>query len=173
MIPRAIAGLVVREYRSAGLLCTAIPSVRLLIFTRQFLVYLIFSSALMAIALVMVSVHIAAWRKVERRKFGQAEYAFAWNQYRRRMQTSGMLVSLAVFIFVGQFVRPPLVAVFYWFGVLVMVIWIVVLALRDLSASQRHYSRLSRSNQAQQDQLKTEIKRLRNAAEGPSGNGHT
>ena len=130
------------------------------VLSRPFIVYLTFSCVLLAIALVMVTMHVHAWRIAQRKNLSQANYTFAWRQYRRRMQTSGMLVSIAVFIFLGQFIRSPLVALFYLIGIVVMVVWIIALAVIDILSTSRHYTRLSRTVRQEESRLKAQLNRL-------------
>jgi hypothetical protein len=130
------------------------------VLSRPFIVYLTFSCVLLAIALLMVAMHMHSWRIAQRSNLSQANYNFAWRRYRRRMQTAGMLVSLAVFIFLGQYIRAPLLALFYLVGIVVMVVWIIALAVIDMLSSSRHYTQLARKVRQGESRLKTQLNQL-------------
>jgi|GEM_PF-5701932 len=69
----------------------------------------------------------------------QDEIRFAYRQYRRRMQTSGMLLPIAVMIAVAGLVQSEI-----WFLVVLVILmlligWLVLLAIADLVATNMHY----------------------------------
>lgn len=123
-------------------------------------------STLLAIGLLVVAFwmllsHLHAWRVSKAERLSPEDLGFAWGQYLRRMQTSGMLVSLAVFIFFSQFLRNPLAALVFWLVVMLMVIYILLLAWRDLAATRHHFRELTHRNRSEQARLKEEIERAR------------
>ena len=116
---------------------------------------------LLALAFGMLLSHLLAWRRSREARLPPEELAFAWAQYLRRMQTSGMLVSLAVFIFFSQFIRNLLAILIFWLAVMVMVLYLLLLAWRDLAATRYHFRQLASRNLADQAKLKAEIQRAR------------
>lgn len=87
-------------------------------------------------------------------------------RYRRRMQTSAILMLLGILIPIGdrlivQKVAPGITTVF-WLGVLALLFWVVVLAFGDMAATRAHaHVALSRVRLKQQE-LEKRANELRN-----------
>jgi hypothetical protein len=85
-------------------------------------------------------------------------------RYRRRMQTSGIIVLLGLLIPLGDWLfvlNRPVLSTLYWVGVLVLVGWVVLLGIGDFLSTSAH-SRVALSRlHARQRQLEDELAALR------------
>jgi hypothetical protein len=103
-----------------------------------------------------------------------AERLFQLRRFRRRMQASGMLAVAAVALTVGMAIprdRYPSLFVFFWCGVMLLVVWMLLLAVGDAVSTSLHANRLRREHRIETARLKAEMERLlQQRAEG--GNGH-
>ena len=126
------------------------------------------SSTLVALILCLSAAalifwHIRTWRALQSEPLGPRERDFRRRQYRRRMQTSAMLGVLGAAIFVGQllmlWIHSRLFFAIYWGGVLLLVLWMALLALADIVATQFHYSREKTENVIERAKLQAEIRR--------------
>jgi hypothetical protein len=125
----------------------------------------LFALLLLAIAAALIVWHLKSWRIAQRLPAESPERAFAWRQFRRRMQTSGILAILALAIFAGQFVRSPAWLGPYWLGVLLLVMWVLLLALLDIFAIHKHYSPIRAEHRNQLAALEARMRQF----EAPSG----
>lgn len=134
------------------------------------------SSALVALLLMAVSAgltvwHAKTWHAAQAEPLEPADRDFRRRQFRRRMQTSGMVGVVGVAIFLGTVLTPwvasPLFAFVYWAAVLLLLVWLVLLALADLLASRFHFSRMRSQNVVEQAKLRAEARKF----QGVEGNG--
>jgi hypothetical protein len=127
----------------------------------------LFPLMIMLLAAGLLFWHVRSWRS-EQQEHG-AELDFARRKFRRRVQTTGMLALLAVGLCLGQLIprneRPTLFVVFR-FAMLLILAWMVLLALGDLTVSRQHLAHLNRERRIAEAQLKAELERLR----GPAAN---
>jgi len=113
--------------------------------------------------------HFSSWRTAKQQELEPRELDYRWRQFRRRMQTSGLLAVLAVGLVVGVFVRrPPLVVLLYWGGMLLLVGWLALLALVDWWATKLHFDHLRRDYLIEKARLEVQARQLR----AREGNGH-
>lgn len=130
---------------------------------------LLVAGLLISCAAALVWWHLSSWRTAKQQQLEQRELDYRWRQFRRRMQTSGLLAVLAVGLVVGVFVRrPPLVVLLYWSGMLLLVGWLALLALVDWWATKLHFEHLRRDYLIEKARLEVQARQLR--ARG--GNGH-
>lgn len=94
----------------------------------------------------------------------QPEIAFAWRQFRRRVQASLMIGIVGIAIFGGQFLESPTMIATFWAGVIFLLLWIVALAMADILATQQHFGRVHRDHVAEQMQIQVDILRRGNPA---------
>jgi hypothetical protein len=122
----------------------------------------------------LIACHVRAWRRLQAEELAPRERDFRRRQYRRRMQTSTMLGLLGVAIFVGQWLMTwessRMFLVIYWSGVLVLVLWMALLAMADITATSFFYSREQTDYLVEQAKLQGEIQRVREE-EGKTRNG--
>jgi len=130
-----------------------------------FLSSIVFALVLCASSGGLMGWHRRVWKRLQEEESDQEEREFHRRQYRRRMQTSAMLGVLGVAIFVGQLLivgidsRPVLVI--YWSGVLLLVLWLVLLALADITATSFYYSREKNQFIVDHAKLQGELRRAR------------
>jgi len=115
---------------------------------------------------------LAWWHLRVRRAHHQADhppaqYDYVRRQFRRRIQISMMIGTLAVLLAVETWVRPPMVQILVGVGMLVLTLWIMLLALLDAVAARMHFGRLRNDYVVERAKLEAEARRLR----GAGGNG--
>ena len=119
-------------------------------------------------SLWMMQTHIRAWRAARADESREPhELNYRRRQFRRRMQTSGILGLLGIAILVGHFIKPPMaivVVAVYWATVLLMVAWLLVLACFDAIATQLYFRRIQRRNESEQIRLKAKLRRVQEEA---------
>jgi hypothetical protein len=141
--------------------------------------YLI-SAVLLATSFVLVGHHVRAWRRLNQDDLDEREENFRYRQFRRRMQTSAMIGILGVAIAGGQVlfdvVRPGKLQGYYWIGVLLLLLWIVLLAVADMVATSSYYSRARSDLAVGHAKLQVELRKARERAgrrhNGKPGEGH-
>ena len=124
---------------------------------------------LLCAAGLMIS-HVRTWRLFRRQDVAAEELDYRRRQLRRRMQTSAMLALLAVALFAGRLILttgPPLLALIFWVGVLLVVGWVGLLALVDIWATKHHFGRLRQTYLIEEAKLQAELRRIQAAR----GNG--
>ena len=93
------------------------------------------------------------------------ELKFLEQQYRRRMQTSALTITLGALIsmcdYLPQFKSSPGFAAAYVTGLLLISMWLVLLALGDAVASRVHMSQSLRKNRLTRQALQDAIDELR------------
>lgn len=93
------------------------------------------------------------------------ELKFLEQQYRRRMQTSALTITLGALIsmcdYLPQFKTSPGFAAAYVMGLLLISMWLVLLALGDAVASRVHMSQSLRKNRLTRQALQAAIDEVR------------
>jgi hypothetical protein len=132
---------------------------------------IIVSSFLVLATVVLMISHVRAWRGFQREDLTEEELDFRRRQFRRRMQTSGMLGLMAVAVAVGYFLiiwfRSGWLALLFGIVLIAMVCWIGLLAIVDVWATKHHFSRMRDRCIVEQAKLRAEINRM----EAFRGNG--
>jgi hypothetical protein len=120
---------------------------------------------LVAAAGLMFS-HVRAWRLVQQREanLDAEEFAYRRGQFRRRMQTSAMLGTLAVALLAGRWVTVPRVSatvfLVYWGIVLLLLVWLGLLAVADIVSTKYHYGRVRDEYVIEEAKLRAELQRI-------------
>ena len=140
----------------------------------------VWSSASVSLLFLLAAVwlmrsHTQAWRTFQ--QSGQDlevnELDYRRRQYRRRMQTSGMLGVLAIALLAGCWVKSPplspLMFTIYWGGVILIVIWLGMLAVVDIISTKFYFGRVKRDYMIENARLEAQARRLQRA----QGNGRT
>jgi uncharacterized membrane protein len=122
---------------------------------------LLFSAALVFTSLVLLAWHVKSWREADHGGLAERDYQFHRRQYRRRMQSSGMLGIIGLLILGHLWVRDNAMLAVYWAGVLGLVVWTVLLAIADLAASRLHYGPHVAEQRTEHLLLKREIENFR------------
>lgn len=123
---------------------------------------LILGVVLLASAVGLMVWHVQVWRRVQNRELEKAEQDYRRIQFRRRMQTTAILGLIAVALPIGVLVmRPwPKIGVFFWGGVLLLVVWVTLLAMADVVATAHHYGRLRQKVVLEEVKLQAELYRV-------------
>ena len=133
----------------------------------------------------LIVMHVRAWKRLALDQLDDRAASFHRRQFRRRMQSSAMIGLLGVAILVGQLlldvVKWPNFNVFYWIGVLALLLWIVLLAVADMVATSAFYSRERTDFALQHAKLQAELRQARkdesrkkgaHGHNGKPGDGH-
>ena len=121
-----------------------------------------FSLFLLLAAAVLMTLHIKAWRSASRRKQAPRELDFHWRQFRRRMQSSAMLIFVGIAVFVGQWITgPPILVILFWGATLLIVVWLALLAVADTIVTMHHFQALRADCLVEQAKLNAEANRIR------------
>jgi hypothetical protein len=125
----------------------------------------------------LMSSHWRSWREHARDdSLDESDLRYYRNQFRRRVQASGIILLLGILIPIGDRIIPlnrndASVATLYWLVVLALTCWVLLLAMLDLVATRAH-SRVAISHlkllREKQRALQAEADRLR-AASGRDG----
>ncbi len=129
---------------------------------------IVVAGLLMICAAALLLWHLSSWRAARQQGLEERELDYRWHQFRRRMQTSGLLGLLAAGLVIGVFIRrPPLLVLLYWGGMLLLVAWLALLALIDWWATKLHFDRLRRDYLIEKARLEVQARQLR--ARGGNG----
>lgn len=138
---------------------------------------LVVGGVLILLGVFFMWTHVRSWRRTQHEPELQARDEQHYRvQFRRRMQTSGMIVLIGILIPLGDALIPwrkaPTLFFFYWGGILVMAVWVMLQALGDMF-STREYSRGSMEQlRQQQAELERELEEFRRqGSNGTSGRG--
>lgn len=128
---------------------------------------LLVSAAVVFGSLVLLAWHVKAWREADHGGLSERDYEFFRRQYRRRMQSSGMLGIIGLLILGHLWVRDNSMLALYWTGVLGLLVWTVLLAASDFAASRVHYASQVADQQTEHLLLKREIEKFRRESQSP------
>lgn len=128
---------------------------------------LLFSAALVFGSLVLLAWHVKAWREADHGGLSARDYEFFRRQFRRRMQSSGMLGIIGLLILGHLWVRDNSMLALYWTGVLGLLVWTVLLAASDFAASRVYYGSQIADQQTEHLLLKREIEKFRRESQSP------
>ena len=116
----------------------------------------------------LIQLHRTSWfHRQHGEELSDDDYRFFSKQYRRRMQTSSLLVLIGFLIMVGDAPYmpwksfPALFAV-YWGGILLIAFWVILSAIGDMSASRVRSTTLISHIQDQQRLLEKQLMELKN-----------
>lgn len=125
---------------------------------------LLISVLLLLAALGLMNWHVRSWQRAQSADLAVGEHDFYRRQFRRRIQTSAMLGILAVGIFVGElltlWIDSQLFFIIYCAASLLLVVWVILLAVADIWATQYHFSKLRQQCLIEQAKLHAEIRRV-------------
>ena len=133
------------------------------------------TSALVSLLLLSCAVglmiwHVCSWRAAQRQQLDAKELDFRQRQFRRRMKTSATLAVLAVVLFMGEWLMVRLhwrlLGLFFWGGVLLVLMWVSFMAMIDVLATQFYFARRRQDCLVEQAKLQAELRRIQ-----VSGNG--
>jgi len=135
---------------------------------------IIAGGGVIAFGLYLLRHQANSWRKQQSKDLPQKDLDHFQSQYRRRKQTSWLLVVIGVLMVGGDLLltdhKNPLIFVIWVIGLLLLVAWVVLLAVGDWVAI-RAYSQAALSEiRMQQMALEREAERLRERTRS-NGNG--
>lgn len=116
------------------------------------------STYFIAAVLALVAVGTYWWQKMafQQQRASDAapfEADFYRRRHTRRSRISLLLAVVATAMIVGMLIVEPLVLALFWFGVLCLLLWIVLLAMLDASASHAFFARVRSQQLAEQAAL--------------------
>jgi len=119
----------------------------------------------------LFGIAMVAWHVRQRRNavndagLPPAELKFVEQQYRRRMQTSALTITLGALIamsdYLPQFRTSPGFAAGYVATLLLLAMWLVLLAMGDAFASRVHLQQSLRKNRQTREALQEAVDELR------------
>ncbi len=116
--------------------------------------------ALLIASGVLMGLHWRGWQAAQATDMeAEEERRFAWRQFRRRMQASGMIGLVGLGMLLGQFLRAPLMIVFFWTAIMLLLVWVVLLALVDALATRQHYGQVRRRNLSDHARAQADLRR--------------
>lgn len=127
---------------------------------------LLFGACVSAVGLAMIASHVRKRRKdAVSESLSDEERRFLDRQYRRRMQTSALTVTVGALIGLCGYLRPfresPIFATCYVVVILGLACWLVLLALGDVAATRVHVSRGRRDIRNSRAALQEAVDELR------------
>ncbi len=130
--------------------------------------YLQFGSIVSLVGIALVWLHVRSHRRRKAEdELPEADTRFFEHQYSRRMQTSGLTVTLGGLIglcgYAKIFENSPIFATFYVVGLLLLALWLILLAISDAIATRVYSSRLNRRNREVRKSLQQALADIREA----------
>ncbi len=125
----------------------------------------IFGSGLVALGIAMMIAHWRSWKRQQiEADTNDTERAHYANRYRRRMQTSALIAVVGLLlalgdVFIWRFGVPA--ATLFWMVMLILVCWIAVLAVGDMTAIQSHSKNQLADLEAHRRVLEQELAEIR------------
>lgn len=133
-------------------------------------VSIVFGIALVLLGLAFLRRHRRTWKaRQSDPTISDEERTYYARQHRRRMLTSGLIAALGVLIPIGDFLfeRKPAPAAlpltFFWIGVLLIVLWVLLLGVIDLFATGLHAKDAMSQVNAEKAALERQLEEIRRA----------
>jgi uncharacterized membrane protein len=130
----------------------------------------VFGGSLVLLGAGMMFGHVRAWKEQKSDgSLADLDRQYLRNRYFRRMQTSAAVAFTGFLIGIGDaFIWPlgPVVATFYWLFVIMLVFWIALLALGDLTSVRTHSQTTMSQLDATRKELEAELARHRHRSNG-------
>ncbi len=128
----------------------------------------LFGLAIAVFGFVMLRLNLRAWHEVsEDRDLNPFDLVHLRDRYSRRVQLSGMLLTIGVLIALGDvFVWNfgPAAAAVFWILVILLGCWTALLALGDLTSVHAHSQVLKKRVEKQKQALEAELDEIRKQA---------
>ena len=131
-------------------------------------------AALFATGVLFIRWHVHEWREEKNNPgLDPNDRRHFYARYRRRMQTSGILVLLGILIPLGDWLidrnKNPLPATIVWIVVLLLTMWVIVMALGDMLSTRTHSQVALSKVRQKQKELERQVAEIRSR----DNNGHT
>jgi len=129
--------------------------------------YLLFGTLVSFVGFGMIVLHVIQRRNhLDAESLSDADRRFFDQQYRRRMQTSALAVTLGALIGPFGYIRgletSPIFATCYVMALLLLSLWLILLALSDAVASRIHSSRVNRHQRKLRESLQESLMEMKN-----------
>ena len=98
------------------------------------------AAVLLAVSALLIGRHLATWRRVAATSRDADERDFRWRQFRRRVQTSGLLGTVGLAISLGEVLPWSVAKLVCWAAAVIFTVWMMLLAVADLVATRVHLS---------------------------------
>lgn len=130
--------------------------------------YLSFGSLVSCVGLGMIVWHVLQHRwHQDDESLAPTDLNFYEQQYRRRMQTSALAVTLGALIgllgYIPAMDTSPIFATCYVMGLLLLSLWLILLALSDALASRMHSNKVQRRQRQLRDSLQEAMAEVKSA----------
>ncbi|MEX1224357.1 MAG: hypothetical protein WEA31_07395 [Pirellulales bacterium] len=125
----------------------------------------LFSLGLLLLAAVLVYSHWHGWQQAQLATADEEQLDFQWRQFRRRMQASVMLAVVGLVLPLHPLIRTPVLMTVFLFGLLLLVLWIVALAVADYVACRRRLTQIEDDERI--ERAKLEFRSRRPHQDGP------
>lgn len=120
----------------------------------------------------LLTSHLVAWRRLDSEPREPRDRDFRYRQLRRRVQSSAMIMLLALGLEAALWIKgPPWLYSTVLGLVLVLLFWVLLLAMADVVATKYHYGRIRQQYQLEQVKLQAELRRLKSLRANGHGNG--
>jgi hypothetical protein len=101
---------------------------------------LIAAALLFAVSAALIARHLNVWRRVAAVSRDPREREFHWRQFRRRVQTSGLLGTVGLTILLGEILPWTVAKLVCWAAAVLFTFLMMLLAVADLIATRVHLS---------------------------------
>lgn len=131
----------------------------------------ILAAALLVLAAGLIWSHLRTWRRAQAQELEPEEHDYRRRQFRRRMQASAMIGIVGGCLVIGALIpedKWPTAFVIFWFGVILLVLWIMLLAVGDIVSTRMFVAHMDRERIVEQAKLEAELRR----AKATRSNGH-
>ena len=127
---------------------------------------LLFGSLVASVGFGMIVFHVLQRRnRLEDATLSDTDFRFYGQQYRRRMQTSALTVTLGTLIGLCGYIQAlqtsPISATCYVFVLLLLSLWLILLAVSDAAASRVYSSRVRRRQRKLRKSLQETLMELK------------
>ena len=133
-------------------------------------VSIVFGIALVLLGLAFMRRHRRTWKTRQADpNISNDDRSYYARQHRRRMLTSGLIAALGVLIPIGDLLferkpaPPALPLTFFWIGVLLIVLWVLLLGFLDLFATGLHAQDAMSQVNAEKAALERQLEEIRRA----------
>ena len=131
--------------------------------------WILVAVVIVAAIAVLFAVHYRTWKSRTAEATADGERRFLALQFRRRIQTTGVMAILAVMLFVGQVYRiPGWAGVLYWSFAFLLTIWLIFMAFGDVTATRMQVARSQQALLMERAKLQREINEAREREESDS-----
>jgi len=114
--------------------------------------------------------HVRTWKNQRQdESLLDSDRKYLRNRYLRRMQTSAVVAIVGCLIGIGDafiWQLGPAIATFYWMFVIMLVFWIALLAIGDLTSVRTHSQTAMSQLESTRKELEAELARHRHRSNG-------